>query len=142
MNKIIALLLFTVVGLSAQAQTPKMTFKDTVQYDMGTFKQGEKAVHIFEFTNTGSANLKIDEVRTTCSCTASEWPKQSIAPGQKGSIKVTFDTNDKLGEYAKGVNIFSNAGESNLIIIVTVVKNDQPVPKPHIETGHEGHNHK
>ncbi|MBO6516615.1 MAG: DUF1573 domain-containing protein [Bacteroidia bacterium] len=142
MNKILSLAFLILIAVASKAQSPSITFKDTMQYHMGTFKQGEVAEHVFEFTNTGNGVLKIKEVRTTCSCTASEWPKTAIAPGQKGSIKVTFDTHDKLGEYAKGVNIFSNAGESNLIIIVNVVKNDKPVPRPHKEIiDHSGHDH-
>ena len=61
-------------------------------------------------------------VSTTCSCTASEWPKDPIKPGQYGKIKVTFDTRDKLGTYDKGVNLETNIGEINMIITVTVTK--------------------
>lgn len=144
MNKIATLLLFLAMGLTAFSQNaPKMKFTDSLQYDMGTFKEGEVAQHTFEFKNVGDAPLKIKEIKTTCSCTASEWPKQNILPGESSSIKVSFDTHGKLGTYDKGVNIYSNAGETNIIITVTVVESGEPAKKEHHhETGgHEGHNH-
>lgn len=142
MNFKSTILLLTCVifsAVSAFAQKPVMTFKDTTQYNMGTFKEGEKAVHVFEFTNTGNANLVIKDIRTTCSCTASEWPKESIAPGETSSITVTFDTHGKNGTYDKGVNIHHNGGTTNLIITATVV----PSPKtyPIIEQDDDGDDH-
>ncbi|MFT5723535.1 MAG: hypothetical protein ACI9JN_000649 [Bacteroidia bacterium] len=147
MKKLILLAIISVIGFATtNAQgTPVIEFKDTMQYHMGTFKPGEKAVHVFEFTNVGNGNFYIKEVKTTCSCTATDWPKGAVAPGSTGQITVTFDTKEKNGEYAKGVNIFSNAGEINLIIMVNVT--GQPVttpakvdPMPKVDP-HAGHNH-
>ncbi len=133
-------------GMALCQGQPKIEFKDTMQYDMGTFTEGETAVHTFEFTNVGSGNFYIKEVRTTCSCTATDWPKEPVKPGETSSIKVTFDTNHKNGEYAKGVNIFSNAGELNLIIIVRVKPKAEvmPIVKPKVpveDDPHAGHDH-
>ena len=106
----------------AQAPGAKMVFKGETDVNMGVYRQGEEAVHYFEFTNTGTQALQIYEVRTTCSCTASEFPEKPVKPGESAKIKVTFDTHDKLGTYDKGVNIYSNAGEANLIITITVTE--------------------
>ncbi len=147
MKKMILLFSTIILGCAvANAQdVPAIQFKDTMQYHMGTFRPGESAVHTFEFTNVGTGNFHIKEVKSTCSCTATDWPRGVVAPGKSGKIKVTFDTKNKNGEYAKGVNIFSNAGEINLIIIVNV-KGD-PVatptkanPMPKVDP-HAGHNH-
>jgi hypothetical protein len=148
MKNVILLFAFTVLGcaVSSAQEVPIIKFKDTMQYHMGTFKTGEKAEHTFEFTNVGKGNFYIKEVKSTCSCTATDWPRGSVGPGESGKIKVTFDTKGKNGEYAKGVNIFSNAGEINLIIIVNVI--GEPVstptkvdPVPKVDP-HAGHNHK
>lgn len=124
MKRILLLIILSATAqLSLQAQiaiTTSIKFDKTI-HDFGDVKQGDSAVYVFEFTNTGKDDLKIAEVKSTCSCTASDWPKEPIAPGKKGSIRVSFDTKDKEGYYAKGVNIFSNAGESNLIIDIHVI---------------------
>lgn len=147
MKNVMLLFASIILGCAvADAQeVPVIKFKDTMQYHMGTFRPGEKAEHVFEFTNVGTGMFYIQEVKSTCSCTATDWPRGGVAPGKSGSIKVTFDTEGKNGEYAKGVNIFSNAGEINLIIIVNVAGEPVSSPKkvdpmPKVDP-HAGHNH-
>jgi hypothetical protein len=111
-----------IFSLTAKAQIgPKATF-DTLRFDFGKVKQGENPTHIFNFYNSGDAPFIIEDVKTTCSCTASDWPREPVKPGEKNRIKVTFDTEGKEGQYAKGVNLITNAGEINLIIFVEVFK--------------------
>ena len=147
MKNTLLLLIISAFGFaSAQAQEVSIIeFKDTMQYHMGTFQPGEVAQHTFEFTNIGTGMFHIKEVKTTCSCTATDWPREGVAAGATGKILVTFDTKDKNGEYAKGVNIFSNAGEINLIVIVNVTGDPIATPKkadpmPRVDP-HAGHNH-
>ncbi|MBR9861805.1 DUF1573 domain-containing protein, partial [bacterium] len=78
-------------------------------------KVGETLKFSYGFKNTGSADLKITHVHPTCGCTVAKWPKEAIAPGKTGSIDVEFDTKDRVGYNAKGVNIESNAGTVNLV---------------------------
>lgn len=123
MKKAVLLLFFASFGLMSQAQVKiETSIKfDNLIHDFGDVKAGDSAVHYFKFKNTGQKPLIIHEVKSTCSCTASDWPKKPIAPGASGSIRVSFKTKDKDGYYAKGVNMFSNAGESNMIIDIHVV---------------------
>ncbi|MBI1305548.1 MAG: DUF1573 domain-containing protein [Bacteroidetes bacterium] len=139
MKKSVLLLLSLVfIAVTGQAQKAVMTF-DTLQYDFGKVYAGDSAVHVFTFRNTGNIDLKIDEVKTTCYCTASKWPHEAIKPGATGEIIVAFDTHDKEGVFAKGINIYSNAGETNLIIFAEVLpKPGAPAPEP---VDHSGHQH-
>ncbi len=150
MQKIIVLVGLLISSVTVMAQAV-LTIDGNRDFNMGTFNEGEEAVHVFTFTNTGTTNLVIDEVRTTCSCTVSEWPKYPILPGKQGSIKVIFDTNGKHGTYAKGINIFSNAGETNLIVEVTVngsaktkqkLQNTPVTPPPAHNHDHDHDDHK
>lgn len=120
--------LFVLITAQVSAQAV-MTF-DTTRYDFGTVKAGDKAEYTFQFTNTGTSDIIIKEVKTTCFCTASKWPAKAIKPGERGSIFVEFDTKDKNGPYAKGVNVYSNAGESNLIIFIEVDGVEEPPQEP------------
>ncbi len=86
----------------------KMTFKDTI-YDFGTIAHGEVITHEFEFTNTGESPLIIVDAKSSCGCTIPSWPKEAIMPGESGSIKVKFDSNNKKGlDINKTVNIAAN----------------------------------
>lgn len=83
-------------------------------------KEGKTLEFYYYFTNTGNAPLKLHSVKPTCGCTIAEYPKYEIKPGQRDSIKVTFDTKDRPGYNAKGVNIVSNAGDISLVFEVEV----------------------
>lgn len=92
----------------ASVNGPQITFQES-EYKFGDLEQGEKAEHVFTFKNTGTAPLVLSDVRTTCGCTASEWPKEPVAPGKSGQIKVTFNSAGKMGAQNKVVTIVSNA---------------------------------
>ena len=94
MKKVIFSLLMMFVAsvalnkVSAQIEAgPKIEFtKET--HDYGTIKYGADGTCTFEFKNTGNAPLIISNAKGSCGCTVPEWPKEPIAPGAKGSIKI------------------------------------------------------
>ena len=90
------------------------------RYDFGEIKQGEKVSHVFEFENAGIEPLILIDVRTTCGCTASDWPRQPIMPGQIDSITVTFDSTGKSGINNKTITVVSNAGNQMERIVISV----------------------
>jgi len=103
--------------VNAQTDAPVMTFEFET-YDFGDIKEGAEATKEFVFTNTGKKNLILTDVVTSCSCTASSWPKEPIAPGQKGTITVGYDTNGKSGSFNKSITITSNAKEETKRIYI------------------------
>ena len=97
---------------AAEAATPSefpvMTF-DRVSHDFGTINEGEKVTTTFAFTNTGQTDLIIVDARGSCGCTVPDYPKNTpIAPGQKGEIVVSFDSNNKPNLQQKTVTISAN----------------------------------
>ena len=74
--------------------TTKIAFSET-DFDFGTVKDGEKVTHNFKFTNNGTEPLIISNAQGSCGCTVPEWPKEAIAPGKTGEIKVVFDSGGK-----------------------------------------------
>ena len=78
-------------------------------FDFGDIRQGEKVVHSFEFTNTGNQPLLLSNVLVQCGCTATEWPKEAIEPGETATVSIEFDSSDKLGIQKKVVTLVSNA---------------------------------
>ncbi len=86
---------------------PIITF-DKNEYDFGTIKQGEVVEHVFSFTNTGKSPLIIENASASCGCTVPEPPKDPIAPGETGSINVTFNSTGKMGQQYPTVTIRAN----------------------------------
>ncbi len=94
-----------------QADTTRyaqITF-DHTSFDFKDLYQGEKAEHVFKFTNTGNTPLILSNVLTTCGCTAPEWPKDPISPGGEGTIKIVFDSSTKMGRQNKIITVRSNS---------------------------------
>ena len=93
------------------ANAPTMDFeKDAIDY--GTIKQDADGNRTFKFKNTGNEPLIISNAKGSCGCTVPEWPKDAIAPGKSGEIKVVFDSKGKgaVGgkEDSKRVTITAN----------------------------------
>jgi len=85
----------------------KLSFEKN-EHDFGTIKEGELVHHIFKFKNSGKAPLVITNASGTCGCTVPEWPKEPIAPGKSGEIKVTFNSKGKRGVEEKEVYVMAN----------------------------------
>ena len=98
----------TPAATTQQADGPKFKFKDGDTFDFGEVVKGPDAIHEFVFTNTGNQPLTIIDAKPSCSCTTPEWPKEAIAPGTTGVIKVGYHTT-KEGPFLKEVFIQSNA---------------------------------
>lgn len=105
---------------------PKISFIEK-SHDFGEITQGEKVEHIFEFENVGNEPLILSDVRTTCGCTAPEWPREPIAPGKTARIKVVFNSAGKMGMQNKVITVMSNAvNNPERVKIVTNVMPPDP----------------
>jgi hypothetical protein len=108
MKKLFVVIAMVLVGFGVQAQA-KIEFKsETIDY--GNIAKGSDGIRVFEFTNTGDAPLIISNVKSSCGCTVPEKPKDPIAPGANGEIKVKYDTK-RVGPIRKTVTVYSNATE-------------------------------
>jgi len=88
---------------------PKTTIEfDEMTHDFGNIKEGDKVSHVFKFKNTGNEPLIINSAKGSCGCTVPEWPKEPIAPGGDGQIKVEFNSKGKKNKQTKTVTINAN----------------------------------
>lgn len=77
-------------------------------HDFGAIEQDSENEKIFTFTNTGKNPLIIDNARGSCGCTVPEWPREPIAPGETGEIRVVYKPGKQKGKQAKTVTITAN----------------------------------
>lgn len=85
-------------------------------YEFGTVKEGEKVEHKFVFSNGGKTPLIISNVSASCGCTTPEYPKNPIKPGDSGTIRVVFDSQNQVGVQHKIITVLSNAQPSRTIL--------------------------
>lgn len=106
---------------------PEITF-ETITHDFGTFpEENGKVSCVFEFTNTGKADLVLQKVRASCGCTTPEWTKEPVKPGEKGVVKATYNATGRPGSFSKTITVTSNAGEKRLSIKGEVIPKAQKV---------------
>jgi len=99
--------LIVTVNVAVFEKVPRIEFEMT-DMDFGSVEQGDVLNHIFKFKNTGDAPLLIKRVRTACGCTAALVSNRTVEPGEKGEIKVAFNTAGYSGEQRKYVYVESN----------------------------------
>ncbi|SMD35943.1 Protein of unknown function [Reichenbachiella faecimaris] len=105
---------------------PEFAFNEE-SHDFGTINEGDVVEHVFAFTNTGDAPLIISSATGSCGCTVPEWPKEPIGVGEKGEIKVKFNSRKKPGIQNKTVTITSNTYPKQQRIKIKA--NVTPAPK-------------
>ncbi len=113
---------FFLAALTIIAENPQTAAKDSIIFeklvhDYGTIVQGADGGSEFVFTNKGEKPLVLTNVRASCGCTAPIWPREPILPGQKGVIKVGYNTNI-VGGFSKGISVTSNASNNTVNLTV------------------------
>jgi hypothetical protein len=124
MKRIGLILSFAVLGfgyISAQSspeKTPSANFEKTT-YNFGKIAEEiGKASCTFEFVNTGTAPLVVNKVGTSCGCTASDYTKEPILPGQKGEIKLTYSTTNRVGSFERNATVLTNVPDTVFKLII------------------------
>ena len=87
---------------------PTLAFADTTM-SFVIVSEGHVVNHTFSFVNEGPGDALIADVSTSCGCTVPKtWPRSPLAPGETGTVEVSFDTHDKTGEQDKVITVVAN----------------------------------
>jgi hypothetical protein len=140
---IVALALLFAGAVFAQNNTPVLEIdeqvsvqKDTAiikfakaSHPFGDIVVGVQAKTSFEYTNEGNVPLVLTNVRPSCGCTAPNWSREPLMPGETGVINVTFYSSGKAGQnFNKSITVTSNAAPVTLYIRGKVLaKTAEPV---------------
>lgn len=104
-------IVFTLYALIATALVavaqPRFT-SNTETHQFGQVEWKHPVTAQYTITNSGNEPLVLTDVEPDCACTVAHWTKTPIAPGEKGTLSVTFDA-EALGHFQKSVAIFTNA---------------------------------
>lgn len=107
----------TASGNTTQAAMPEFAFEKTA-HDFGKVIQGERVTYSFRFTNSGNADLVIANISASCGCTATDYPKIPIKPGETNAIKLTFDSGGRSGFQSKTVTVAANTQPGNTVLTI------------------------
>ena len=111
---------------------PRIKFEKTI-HDFGEVGPGTRNVCEFKFTNTGDKPLKVNKkIQTTCGCTVPRLSKELYAPGETGTVKITYSASRATGRKSRSVYVLSNDKKSpkvKLSVSANIVKKADFEPK-------------
>ena len=121
MKNFTSILILFLISFSIQAQEFKFE-KETIDY--GAINKSANGERVFVFTNIGDAPIIIKNIQSSCGCTVPKKPEKPVMPGEKGEIKVSYDTK-RVGGFSKSITIFSNAKNPRKIIKIKGIINKE-----------------
>ncbi len=139
MNKGFLILFFCVlIGAEIFAQVRSVEFEENI-HDFGAVEEGERPSFDFGFESLSEDSIRLTSVKPGCGCTSPFWTKDPVAPGETGNIKVSYNSNHRIGMFNKPVTVTTEGGAQSIIRIRGVVypksvedslsQNNNSVPK-------------
>ncbi|MGC9330653.1 MAG: DUF1573 domain-containing protein [Bacteroidales bacterium] len=118
---ILSLILIVLFGFNASAQTKEASISwDKTTHNFGTFKEeAGKQTAKFTFKNTGGENLIITNVRSSCGCTAPDWTKEPVKPGESGYVTATYNPSNRPGKFNKSITVTINGTPKTSVLRIT-----------------------
>lgn len=98
------------IGDNPRLSIPELEDKNFI-WDFGQVKPDQKVEKDFEIVNPGTKDLLIDDVSSSCGCTAALVTDNKIPPNGKAQLRVTYDprvNKDKGTFITRKVRIKSN----------------------------------
>jgi hypothetical protein len=84
---------------------PKIVWTTHTTHDFGKIKEQQEVTHVFTFKNISTQPITLDNVRTDCGCTATDWDTAPVLPNQTGKITVSYDA-AKGGFFQKKITVW------------------------------------
>jgi len=97
-------------------QPARLVFAEQV-HDFGRVRQGDMVEVEFAFANRGDVDLSLSAPRVACDCSAEVSPRDEVAPGAGGALRVRFDTGQTDGVQERTVTLYSNDPERRSVML-------------------------
>ena len=110
-----------------------LVFTDTI-HDFGDIDaRSGRNTCVFEFVNASDSAIYILGALSSCGCTIPEYPHEAIQPGQRATVRVTYDTIGRpLGPFQKSIHLTIGGAHPPIILriqgtAVDTTPNQQPL---------------
>lgn len=106
-----------VLPVAAQA-APKATV-EPMTLDLGEIEEGGQYERYIELTNTGDGVLTLEDVKTSCGCTAAAVDSDvELKAGETQKIRITFNSRNQEGGVTKKITVRTNDPVSPALEVV------------------------
>lgn len=116
---VLGLMSFTVLPTSNRtikkvAEATSITW-NSESIDLGEIPQNKPKDVNFEFKNTGKTSVVIISVKASCGCTATDYTKTPVQPGETATIKATYNAAAK-GAFSKTVTVTTSVDDTPKVL--------------------------
>lgn len=101
-----------------QIQPTKIKWADD-SHEFGDIEKGKPVSYEFTFTNTTKETILVTNVKPSCGCTATNYTKTPVKPGEKGTVVATYNA-AAPGAFHKTVTVTTS--EENAAPTVLTIK--------------------
>jgi uncharacterized low-complexity protein len=99
------------------ASKPSLVTWASDVHDFGDIAKGKPASFDFTFKNTTKQTILITNVKASCGCTATNYTKTPIKPGETASVTATYNAASP-GPFSKSVTVTTNDTETPKILTI------------------------
>ncbi|PZR23207.1 MAG: DUF1573 domain-containing protein [Flavobacterium psychrophilum] len=93
-----------------------ITWKEDT-HNFGDIEKGKPVSHEFTFKNTTKQTVLITNVKASCGCTATNYTKTPVKPGESATVTATFNAASP-GSFTKNVTVTTNDSDVNKILTI------------------------
>ena len=108
------------------AQASGVTWTKDV-HDFGSIEKGKPTSHEFTFKNTTKQTVVITKVQPSCGCTATNYTKTPIKPGETGTVTATYNAASP-GNFNKTLTVITNDSEAGKVLTIKGKVEDSAAP--------------
>jgi len=123
-----ALLAGAASGRAEEPKTPRIRVEPEA-FDFGKALPAKTLRKEFTLSNFGDAALVIENVSTTCGCTAALASDTKLAPGSSTVLRVTLETRSYSGKLERQVLVRSNDPKTPLLTVRVSATVEAPAGK-------------
>jgi Protein of unknown function (DUF1573) len=115
-------------GRAEEPKTPRIRVEPET-FDFGKALPAKTLRKEFTLSNFGDAALVIENVSTTCGCTAALASDTKLAPGSSTVLRVTLETRSYSGKLERQVLVRSNDPKTPLLTVTVSATVEAPAGK-------------
>lgn len=78
------------------------------------------ATYSFVFRNISSKPVILKKIKTSCGCTVAKFRSQSVAPGEEGTIYLTFNPEGQSGRIYNRAFVYTHLSDSHPTVCLTL----------------------
>lgn len=93
-----------------------ITWKEE-SHSFGDIEKGKPVSHEFSFKNTTKQTVLLTNVKASCGCTATNYTKTPIKPGETGTVTATFNAASP-GSFSKTITVTTNDSDVNKVLTI------------------------